>query len=575
MRIQNNLAAMNAHRVLGSNNTNTAKSLEKLSSGFKINRAGDDAAGLAISEKMRAQIKGLETAQANANDGISLVQTAEGALTEVHSMLNRMTELATKSANATIQDDVDRDAIQKEVKALNEEIDRISKGTNFNGIKLLDGSLSGSSASRTGTVLNGGEIASFEKAKATGNAIGGETLSNLDATAKDTFVLDGQKVEVDWNKKEFADVAAMIKKDWSTANMSANDGKLISEKFQDAFNAAAKEQGVTGSIKVTYDSTAKKFSIESQSKDSKSEVGFSGTDKLVSTTSLSAANSIGFSMFGAVSGIAVSNIASAAKTYNGDTLAATDEFQLNINGQKITITTGAAFTKGTTTMSAVATALETNIQAAITKYNTAIGNTTPGTYDPKTGLTSLTTTDFKVEAGKDGNLVVTYSGDVEDVEFSFEDVGDKKIGASLGLTGGSSSVGGGKGLQLQVGDSSDDYQKVAVSIGNMGTTGLGIENINLGTQAGATEAIAKIKSAINTVSDNRAGLGAVQNRLEHTLNNLGVTHENITAAESRIRDVDMAKEMMSFTKNNILTQAAQAMLAQANQQPQGVLQLLR
>lgn len=573
MRIQNNLAAMNAHRVLGSNNTNTAKSLEKLSSGFKINRAGDDAAGLAISEKMRAQIKGLETAQANANDGISLVQTAEGALTEVHSMLNRMTELATKSANATIQDDVDREAIQKEVTALNEEIDRISKGTNFNGIKLLDGSLSGSSASRTGTVLDGGTVASFEKAKATGAAIGTVSLVAAATTAKDTFVLDGQKVEVDWTKKEFAEVASMTAKSWGAgaAAMTANDGKLIAEKFQDAFNAAAKEQGVTGSVKVTFSTDT--FSIESQSKNSNSEVGFSGTDKLASTV-LTAANSLGFAMFGKVTAGAISNIAEAVKTYNGDTLAATDEFQLNINGQKITITAGAALTKGTTTMTAVATAIQTNVKTAIDTYNTNMG-LTKNVYDAKSGLTGLDEADFKVEAGKDGNLVVTYSGDVEGVEFSFEDIGDKTVGASLGLTGGSSAVGGGKGLQLQVGESSDDYQKVAVSIGNMGTTGLGIENINLGTQSGAAEAIDKIKSAINTVSDNRAGLGAVQNRLEHTLNNLGVTHENITAAESRIRDVDMAKEMMNFTKNNILTQAAQAMLAQANQQPQGVLQLLR
>ena len=141
MRIQNNIMAMNAHRSLGINNNSTAKSLEKLSSGFKINRAGDDAAGLAISEKMRAQIKGLETAQANANDGISLIQTAEGALTEVHSMLNRMTELATKSANGTMQDAVDREALQSEFKSLSSEIDRIAQGTNFNGINLLDGSM--------------------------------------------------------------------------------------------------------------------------------------------------------------------------------------------------------------------------------------------------------------------------------------------------------------------------------------------------------------------------------------------------------------------------------------------------
>ncbi len=563
MRIQNNLAAMNAHRVLGSNNTNTAKSLEKLSSGFKINRAGDDAAGLAISEKMRAQIKGLETAQANANDGISLVQTAEGALTEVHSMLNRMTELATKSANATIQDDVDREAIQKEVVALNKEIDRISQGTNFNGIKLLDGSLSGSSASRTGTTLNGGTVAKFEKAIVTGLA--GANAANLSAsvvTAKDIFTIDGQNFEVDWSKKDFAEIGAMLKKDFTGTAMTATEGKLIAEKLTDALNNAAKEQGVTGTVKAAFTGTT--FTIESQNTGSASQTGFVGTNVIADGADRTAANSIGFNVFGTTTSIA--NTATANKLYNGDNLATSSVLQVEINGQKITMTTAAAFTKGTTTMGAVATQIQTQLQTAVTAYNTNYG-TAAG--EP------LTATDFTVEAGQDGNLVVNYSGDVEGVQFSFSDIGDKTVASSLGLSGGSSQVGGGQGLVLQVGESSDDFQKVAVGIGNMGTTGLGIENIDLGTQAGASAAMDKIKAAINTVSDNRAGLGAVQNRLEHTLNNLGVTHENITAAESRIRDVDMAKEMMNFTKNNILTQAAQAMLAQANQQPQGVLQLLR
>lgn len=268
MRIQNNIMAMNTHRSLGQNNNATAKSLEKLSSGYRINRAGDDAAGLAISEKMRAQIKGLETAQKNANDGISLIQTAEGALTEVHSMLNRMSELATQSANGIYQQE-DRDALDSEFQALVSEIDRIAEHTNFNGTALLDG----------------------------------------------------------------------------TADIT-----------------------------------------------------------------------------------------------------------------------------------------------------------------------------------------------------------------------------------LQIGASSSETLDIAIA--DMNAAGLGV-NIDIKSQSDASTAIDTIKTAINTVSTERANLGANQNRLEHTINNLGVAEENIQAAESRIRDVDMAKEMMTFTKNNILTQAAQAMLAQANQQPQGVLQLLR
>jgi len=273
MRIQHNINALNSLRQLGTNNTATGKNIEKLSSGFRINRAGDDAAGLAISEKMRGQIRGLEQAQQNANDGISLIQTAEGGLNETHAILQRMRELAVQSANGTYQDSVDRENLQKEVDALSSEIDRISSATHFNKIQLLDG-----------------------------------TMSKL-------------------------------------------------------------------------------------------------------------------------------------------------TFQIGANG--------------------------------------------------------------------------------------------------------------------------NSDQTVSLSVADMSASGLGLSSISVAAQGDANSAISAIDDAINTVSGTRADLGALQNRLEHTVNNLGVTSENLTAAESRIRDVDMAKEMMQYTKNNILTQAAQAMLAQANQQPQGVLQLLQ
>ena len=272
MRIQHNISALNSYRNLTNNNNALSKNLEKLSSGYAINRAGDDAAGLAISEKMRAQITGLETAQKNANDAISLVQTAEGALTEVHSMLNRMVELAVQSANGTYDNDVDRANLQAEVESLLDEIDRIGDSTNFNGITLLDGSYAGT---------------------------------------------------------------------------------------------------------------------------------------------------------------------------------------------------------------------------------------------------------------------------------------------------------------LQIGDTADTFNQITVGISAITTTGLTLTGLSIGTQAGATAAIASIRAAINYVSSVRGRLGAIQNRLEHTINNLSVQTENITAAESRIRDVDMANEMMAYTKNNILVQASQAMLAQANMVPQGVLQLLQ
>ncbi|WP_028830132.1 flagellin N-terminal helical domain-containing protein [Proteocatella sphenisci] len=396
MRIQNNIMAMNAHRALGNNNNATSKSLEKLSSGFKINRAGDDAAGLAISEKMRSQIKGLETAQANANDGISLVQTAEGALTEVHSMLNRMTELATKSANGTMQNEVDRDAIQSEFKSLSSEIDRISKGTNFNGINLIDGS-----------------IAADVK---------------LTAAASGTAKTNGFSAQV---------------------------------------------SGMADGAKVT---------------------------------------------FAAVAGTGADSKVTAAWA-----------------GGNLTITINSA--------AGAATGAASKITQE--QIKTAVGAATGTAPDNKS--------DISVKIGSD-------------ITFTAASVAAADIG---NVTAKDDS------LDLQVGDTADDFQKVSVGISDMGAEGLGISNVDLSTQAGAAEAIGVIKNAINTVSTNRANLGAVQNRLEHTVNNLGVTTENITAAESRIRDVDMAKEMMTFTKNNILSQAAQSMLAQANQQPQGVLQLLR
>jgi flagellin len=415
MRIQHNIAALNSYRQLGSNNTSVSKNLEKLSSGYRINRAGDDAAGLAISEKMRAQITGLETAQKNANDGISLIQTAEGALTEVHSMLNRMVELAGQSANGTYQNEVDRENLQKEVVSLKDEINRISEGTNFNGINLLDGSMGKSSTGLTtqptvGTVIGKTVVTNFS----------GMSLASGD-----------------------------------TVTIAAGDGTI----------------GKTNEVVVTI-----------QKED--------GSSKAV-----------------------VIDLEKAVKKSDG----------------------------------------------------TAIGATALASGD--TGVIDLT------EAG------------LGKIEFTATDDGDKAVELATGLAGkfagqatpiaNGGTTGSGTGLTLQIGDTSDDFNKLTVSVKSMSAKSLGIDGVDLSTQAGAANAIKDIKTAINTVSSTRGDLGALQNRLEHTINNLGVTSENMTAAESRIRDVDMAQEMMNYTKNNILVQASQAMLAQANQLPQGVLQLLR
>ena len=400
MVVRSNIMALNANRQLGMNNSQVSKSLEKLSSGYKINRAGDDASGLAISEKMKAQIKGLDTASANSQDGISLVQTAEGALTEVHDMLNRMVELTGKAANGTIDNDTDRAALQKEMDALLDEIDRIADSTDFNGIKLLNGAIGGYKGELTGDLKRNGIVSDV--------TITGGKLADTDA------------VEI---------------------TVSTNGQATVSKVGAANLPAGVTFAGVTDSTGVT---TLK---------------------AVVDRTNATAAD--------------------AAK-WEG---------------------------------------VEIRVNVAKSPANAETGT-------------------FTVKADANGN------------------------------------VGG--GLTLQIGATGDEYNKVTVAVGDMSSTGLGINALRatgIMSQDAAATALDQIKtgakSAINTVSSVRANLGAMQNRLEHTINNLDVATENMQSANSRIRDTDMAKEMMEYTKQNVLTQAAQAMLAQANQQPQSILQLLQ
>ena len=562
MRIQHNIAALNSYRNLTGNNNAVSKNLEKLSSGYRINRAGDDAAGLAISEKMRAQITGLETAQKNANDGISLVQTAEGALTEVHSMLNRMVELADQSANGTYDNDVDRANLQKEVQSLKDEIDRISEGTNFNGINLLDGSLAGGATSSTGSVTIGRNISDFTSAKATGaTGSAADDLSGIVA-GTDSFDVDGQTLTIDWTKGDAKKIFDKFKVDLSAGTPDTFKG--LAEDLTTLFNEQMQEQGLSGSVKVTADDDGT-FSIESQNESASSSVGWTGSTNAVADV----AKSLGTVLFSGTAG--VGGVTEAGKTL-GTALANGDSFDMTINGTTVKVSLSAAVAKDSA-LSDVATQLQTDIRTAIGAYNTAKGYAAGDANE-------LTATDFTVTADKSGGLKVVYGGDKE-IQFSFSesDAGATgkpgKTASILGLAGSSSSVGGSGGLTLQIGDTAEDFNQLTVSVGNMSSYSLGIGGVDVSTQSGAKAAVDKIKTAINSVSSTRGDLGAIQNRLEHTINNLSVTTENMTAAESRIRDVDMADEMMAYTKNNILVQASQAMLAQANQLPQGVLQLLQ
>ncbi|WP_085833629.1 flagellin [Clostridium merdae] len=401
MRIQHNISAINANRQLGINNNSVAKNLEKLSSGYKINRAGDDAAGLAISEKMRSQIRGLDQASNNANDGISLIQTAEGALNETHSILQRMKELATQSSNGTYQDTVDRENITKEVEALKAEINRISASTNFNKINLLDGTLT-------------------QGAKSSGVTIG------------------------------------------TTAVTYQSDNAAAGVKINMAGDATVEDDG----IDVTFDAT-------------------NGVSIKLGTKT-----------------------AGGSYTAEQITQAVRDKAASAVNVNDANSATAAKFTN-----------FSVHFDGAITLGATA---------------TTAATTDATTTANASNNA-----------------------------------------LKLQIGPDNAAAQSVSLNIGNMSAAGLSVDTVLVDSQEHALDAITAIDNAINTVSGTRADLGALQNRLEHTVNNLGVTSENLTSAESRVRDVDMAKEMMEMTKNNVLTQAAQSMLAQANQQPQNVLKLLQ
>ena len=403
MRIQHNIMAMNAYRNYANNTSSLSKNLEKLSSGYKINRAGDDAAGLAISEKMRAQITGLDKAQDNAKDGISLVQTAEGALTEVHDMLNRMYELAEQSANGTFEDGTDRKQLQKEVNQLKSEINRIADSANFNGIKLLDGSMA----------------------------------------ANGTTSLTGQAAQ-------------------SNAGV---DVKIVADSL---FTA----KGTRSELKFTLKGV---------------DAGKEGT---------------------------------------------------TVNGNNVTI----SLEKGKEYSAS-------DIQALLLKAQASAGGNT---------------SDEALAAVR--NASVTGGG-----------VTQATGGNWTGLSASTANATGnnGKPLTLQIGDTSDSFNQLKVGIKDCHVDALGLTDMKIGDQASAAAALDKIKSAINYVSDVRGTLGATQNRLDHTINNLSVMQENIQDAESTIRDTDVADEMMAYTKNNILIQSAQALLAQANQVPQGVLQLLQ
>ena len=464
MVVQHNLQAMNANRMLNITTGSQSKSAEKLSSGYRINRAADDAAGLSISEKMRKQIRGLDQASTNAEDGVSAVQTAEGALTEVHSMLQRMNELAVQASNGT-NSQTDRDAIQSEIEQLTTEIDRVAETTKFNETYLLKGDadgatkdvyMNGHDAGLKGTLTDGATTATFKVA-----------AGALDAGKKVT--IGGKEYTIGSTKAEAEKLADAAKTDAATADKTITiDGETYTCKTADKKWYDKGDQEVTIADKIKAGSTVE---------------------------------------------------------YNGKSLTV-----MNDNGGDGVDDSDSSVISADKAKTLMTAELTTANNIGATKTAATI---TAGTYASDTGM-----------------------------EFT--------------ITKGTAEVAEKLNFNLHVGSDADMTNKINVNIETMDSSYLGIKGLNVSDDTGvaATYAVDAIADALQKVSDQRSSLGAVQNRLEHTIANLDNVVENTTSAESRIRDVDMAEEMVEYSKNNILAQAGQSMLAQANQATQGVLSLL-
>ena len=576
MIVQHNMSAMNANRMLGITNSSLAKSTEKLSSGYRINRAADDAAGLSISEKMRSQIRGLNKASDNAQDGISLIQTAEGALNESHSILQRMRELSVQASNGTETDD-DREAVQKEISQLQDELTRISSTTEFNTMKLLDGSVGSKSASSQGATLTGSSVATFGAASLTTEDISNYNLSNFanGASVKDTFEIDGQTFTVDWSKGEAKEFLAKYGVDYSGTAMTDPQTKSFASDLESLLNNAASDAGVSGTVSVKYNATGK-VDIKSNNKTEDSSFGFVGTDAKTVDQTKNAPDAT--SSFGAVllgtNDKNTNKVVDATQKF-ANTIADNSKFTMTINGTEVKADIGTTALKEgddmNTATTGVAALVEKAIQGAVDTYNTAIG---------ADSSTQLNKTDFTVTTNKDGSFNVVYNGD-KDISFSFGEFTDDKgltgtTATKLGLTNKqSASATSNKGIELQIG--ANEGQTMEFTIDDMSAAALGVDGnkVDLATQDGAQKATTTIDAAIKKISAQRSKLGAVQNRLEHTIANLDTAAENTQTSESRIRDTDMAEEMVAYSKNNILLQAGQSMLAQANQSNQGVLSLLQ
>lgn len=645
MIINNNISALNTYRQLGANQGANAKAMEKLSSGLRINRAGDDAAGLAISEKMRAQVRGLDQASRNSQDGISMIQTAEGALQETQNILQRMRELATQAANDT-NVEVDREEIQKEMNQLTSEINRIGNTTEFNTQKLINGdrentrvrqddtvggTITGMKASlASNTTLPAGEYSLEVKKEATVTTTEATMSSpDLKATVENGgFNFEGGKISVDDPANSFAldggagstvvvertsdtEITVTISNATDANNSSTDvitaneDGEFVYNNHGVSFSINGLDDTANGE-KVTLDlqglTAQKDFGVEQQGWStltldaaSTASPSFDGGKITVDATNADVMKGTWTGTIAAdKSKLTLSFVGADGKTTYTDEVAydtANNKFSYADHGisfdldmEDVTLSAAAEFTfdveeeyslTGTLKNSAgeVVTGAE-NIDL-VSGYD---GSSTTGTTINNIGGIKLEQTGALGEGTFALDVKENYTGTDNSLNFQIGANQNQALNLSISDMRASALGISGTSATLEFEDRDGNLDTVSLTSSDDvtdGTNAKGEERaLDVSTHENASKAITVINNAIEKVSSERSKLGANQNRLEHTIANLGTSSENLQAAESRIRDVDMAKEVMEMTRTNILSQASQAMLAQANQKPQSVLQLL-
>ena len=655
MVVQHNLQAMNANRMLNVTTGQQAKSTEKLSSGYKINRAADDAAGLTISEKMRKQIRGLDQASTNAQDGVSAVQTAEGALTEVHSMLQRMNELATQASNGTNAES-DRQAIQDEISQLTTEIDRVAETTKFNETYLLKGNTAGTEskvkinahdAGLKGKLTDNGDTAVFELTKelekgdkvtiagkeytigsdaSTTSTEGydlydnikdkkiavGDSVTIKDAGVEKTYTLvDKTQVAADWkdgtkftitdekgNTKEYTIAAATALTDNGGAIKNTDAEKLIKKElanpdhkvtmtaYNDGANTTAVNQEVVSALDTNEMSTLKladktvndlvtgttaNGGLGKTAADVTSVTVGGKTTTITKNKPVAAsdiADVIGSMKAGDKLKVGTTTLTIADKTdvKNGEYTAEDALKAINVNDGDMDQVEFQIQATNKAGIKALADKGITNSNLTTAANEVTVVGATTGSVNTNTISKSAAYKMMAEELQKASSIGTDTEAEVTNNE-----------NGKFTIKKGTATVTDSLSFTLHVGADADMTNKITVDIESMSAAGLGIKGLNVKDDTGvaATYAIDAISDAISKVSSQRSALGAVQNRLEHTIDNLDNVVENTTSAESRIRDTDMAEEMVNYSKNNILAQAGQSMLAQANQSTQGVLSLLQ